>query len=160
MWVLLFFKYYYYLAIDLYKINSEWKLMINIFEKLGPYQVTTLFFLGVQNFKLLQKNWTVFVGKFNVFVENFAKFRIFFQKIARILYMVQLLRVKIHGDIWLFLFHIFNSQIWLNQLLRDDHHLSYITKLKNKHWIWQFGFKYVKSQPFTMQKNHWNYIQL
>ncbi len=73
--------------------------MINIFEKLGPYQVTTLFFLGVQNFKLLQKNWTVFVGKFNVFVENFAKFRIFFQKIARILYMVQLLRVKIHGDI-------------------------------------------------------------
>jgi len=31
----------------------------------------------------------------------------------------------------IFSFHIFNSQIWLNQLM-DNHHLSYITKLWGK----------------------------
>jgi hypothetical protein len=75
--------------------------MISIFEKLGPYQVTTLFFFGCVKFYTVAKFWTFSVGKFNVFVENFAKFRIFFQEIARFL-IVQLLRPKIHEDIKFF----------------------------------------------------------
>jgi len=39
------------------------------------------------------------------------------------------LYIYIYND--LFAFNIFNSQIWLNQLM-DDCHLSYITKLRSK----------------------------
>jgi hypothetical protein len=31
----------------------------------------------------------------------------------------------------IFLFRIFNTKIWLNQLI-DDHHLGYITKFKKE----------------------------
>jgi hypothetical protein len=56
-------------------------------------------FFRCEKFYTVAKFWTFSVGKFNVFVENFAKFRIFFQEIARFLYMVELLRPKIHKDI-------------------------------------------------------------